>query len=166
MPYSPFELRFWSKVNKKSDFECWEWMAYKNKEGYGKFKVGGKKGTAVGAHRIAFELTNGLIKQEEGKPRILVCHKCDNPPCCNPNHLFLGTDQDNVNDREKKGRNKIPMLKGADHGNAKLTEDQVRTIFHSNLKGKQLSKIFKVSQGLISSIRHRSCWKHLEMGKS
>lgn len=160
---SPLERRFWSKVNRLDNYKCWEWVASKSIDGYGKFKIGGKKGRAIGAHRVAWELTNGLISQPERSPRILVCHRCDNPGCCNPSHLFLGTDQDNVNDRESKRRNKIPGFKGSDHGMAKLGDSQVREIFNSQITGRAASRQFNISEGMVSMIRNRKSWRHLDM---
>ena len=86
--------RFWDKVDKTG--ECWIWTAYTKTDGYGQFKFDGKM---RGAHRMAWLLTNGEIPDG-----MLVCHTCDNPSCVNPNHLFLGTNQDNADDKMNKGR--------------------------------------------------------------
>jgi len=88
--------RFWKKVNKGSPSECWEWMAYKNPTGYGRVSKGGKIEVA---HRVAYELTYGAIP--EG---MVVMHRCDNPQCCNPGHLSLGTQKNNMWDCVSKGR--------------------------------------------------------------
>jgi len=91
------EARFWQKVNKSGGPDaCWPWMAGKCFSGYGNFKTNGK---TVGSHRIAWTLANGPIS-----PSGCVCHHCDNPPCCNPAHLFLGTHADNALDKAAKGR--------------------------------------------------------------
>ena len=95
--------RFWSKVDRGGDDECWEWQAaaaltdpdYQ----YGAFGVPGRG--PILSHRMAWELTHGEIT--EG---LHVCHHCDNPPCCNPRHLFLGTRSDNMQDMLRKGRGK------------------------------------------------------------
>jgi predicted DNA-binding protein len=89
-------IRFWSKVNVLSDDDCWEWSGGKYPSGYGTFSFMGK---SMQAHRVSYILTTGEIP-----PRMCICHKCDNPPCVNPRHLFLGTYQDNTNDMIKKGR--------------------------------------------------------------
>lgn len=93
--------RFWSKVAKGAPDTCWEWQASRNNHGYGQFGIASPDGPRrmVGAHRVAWELTNGPIPDGQE-----VCHRCDNPPCCNPADLFLGTQQDNLDDAASKGR--------------------------------------------------------------
>lgn len=87
---------FWEKVNIRGAEECWEWHAGRNRYGYGNFKC---KGKTISAHRLAWSLTHGEIP-----PGLCVCHKCDNPPCCNPAHLFLETSKGNTRDSVSKGR--------------------------------------------------------------
>ena len=86
--------RFWAKVQKSDG--CWLWTAYRNEKGYGRFDDGT---ITHQAHRLAWALTNGPVADG-----LLVCHKCDNPPCCNPDHLFVGTQKDNMQDAKQKGR--------------------------------------------------------------
>ena len=93
---STVEERFWAKVVKSDG--CWEWTAKHDKNGYGRFSPNGQY-SQVPAHRFSWELHNGPVP--EG---MLVCHRCDNPECTNPNHLFLGTPQDNMDDKVRKGR--------------------------------------------------------------
>jgi hypothetical protein len=89
--------RFWSKVDCGDPGECWEWTGSKTRAGYGRFWVG-RKGTF--ATRISFELSTGTQIPEE----LFVLHRCDNPSCVNPSHLFLGTASDNQQDSVSKGR--------------------------------------------------------------
>lgn len=95
------EERFWNKVNKTNNVnDCWEWIGAKINKGYGRIKIN-KKG--VLAHRFSYELYNKSIDSN-----LMICHKCDNPSCVNPNHLFQGTRSDNMKDAFKKGRLNIP----------------------------------------------------------
>ena len=98
-PRAPLDERFWAKVDRASSDACWPWLATHGRFGYGEFKVGGRSGRSVKAHRVAWELTHGPISDG-----LFVLHRCDNPPCCNPGHLFLGTHADNMRDMAQKGR--------------------------------------------------------------
>ena len=115
---APVEPRFWSKVARRQGDQCWEWQAASNARGYGTFGANGK---SCLAHRLAWELVNGAIP--EG---MLVCHTCDNPKCCNPQHLWLGTNAENIEDMRRKGRARA--RRGASNKNAKLSMDQAREV--------------------------------------
>lgn len=91
------EQRFWRDVDKRGPDECWPWKRSTMRGGYGRFPVTSRNQQR--AHRYAYELTHGPIPKD-----IVICHRCDNPPCCNPAHLFAGTHADNVRDRVAKGR--------------------------------------------------------------
>lgn len=98
--------RFWSKVKILGDDDCWEWQKAKHGLGYGAFRISHPVRMVV-AHRFAWELTYGEIPIG-----LCVLHACDNPSCCNPKHLFLGTRTDNNRDKFAKERNKTPFVKG------------------------------------------------------
>lgn len=132
---------------------CHEWTGYKDKDGYGTLRVNGKD---YKAHRYACIQKYGEIPSGQ-----LICHRCDNPSCCNPEHMFLGTIQDNNSDRDKKGR----QAKGAKNGSAKLTEHNVRQIRRLSAEGysqTRLAEIFGVKQTTISVIVLRKQWKHIQ----
>jgi hypothetical protein len=115
-------------------------------------------GREHGAHRALWMLTNGPIPAG-----LFVLHRCDNPPCCNPDHLFLGTPADNMRDMSEKGRAK-GARKGEGHHNAKLTADQVRhirTLITSGLSVRKIASMLSVSHGAVGHIRKGTCWSHL-----
>ena len=147
--------RFWSKVIKGSKEECWPWICGRN-SGYGAFWY---KGNNVPASRMAFILAFGEIDAT-----LNVCHSCDNPPCCNPNHLFLGTDYDNVQDKIKKGR--LRVLRGQEMWASKLTEEDVQAIRQRyqpwKVTATQLSMEYGVSPFCIRNIIAGHSWKWLD----
>lgn len=120
-----FEVRFLSKIDKNGPLHptkpelgrCWLWTRSCNRKGYGSSGI--YTGRSMAAHRAAWLLFRGAIPTDQN-----VCHSCDNPPCVNPAHLFLGTQRDNVQDSVAKGR----WPSGASKENAKLTSEQVRQI--------------------------------------
>jgi hypothetical protein len=147
--------RFWSKVGPiNPDTQCMLWEATLSGNGYGGFMINKK---FLPAHRVAWMLSYGNIP--EG---FLVCHRCDTPICCNPEHLFLGTPADNMTDRNNKGRN----AKGVKHGSSSLVDEQVLEIRRLYSSGthtqQQLAIMYEVSQVQISHIVLRKQWKHLE----
>ena len=147
------EHRFWTKVDKRSAAECWEWTAGRHRRGYGKYSV---NRSTLPAHRVAWVLTHGEIP--EG---LLVCHACDNPPCVNPAHLFLGTAKDNAADRDTKGRANTPV--GERSAFAKLTDSEVLAIRACAAEPlKALATRYHVSAATISRVRHNLIWKHLD----
>jgi hypothetical protein len=139
--------RFWAKVDKTG--ECWVWTKGRQTKGYGQFV---NQYHWHLAHRFAWEVTHGPIP--EG---LQVCHRCDNPPCCNPAHLFLGTIADNMADKIRKGRQP-----------SKITADQVLIIRarYANAPkkrgvGTQLAREFGVTHAQISNIIHRKRWQNI-----
>lgn len=156
--------RFWFKVLKSDS--CWVWQGGRNWGGYG--LVAPSKGHSTSAHRFAWELTYGNIPDG-----LNVCHHCDNPPCVRPDHLFLGTDADNMQDAQRKGRMPIgkPRVRrgrvcGEAHWRAtKLTDQLVRDIraeYAARLGSMQdLSRIYGVDIAHIHRIIHRQVWRHV-----
>lgn len=144
----------WSKINIKSDGECWEWNKGLNNYGYGYIRIN-KKIYLV--HRLIYELINSPIPKG-----MLVCHHCDNRKCCNPNHLFLGTCDDNVQDMIRKGR----QCKGENKPMSKLIKKDVEEIrslyFTGNYSQRELAKQFNVSQRNIFNIIHNIEWRKYE----
>lgn len=141
------EERFWSKIAKAGPDECWEWKAFRNWDGYGMMYFHGRDHRA---NRIAWMITFGDIPKGMN-----VCHKCDNPPCCNPNHLFLGTQLDNMSDCAKKGRNV-----------AKLSESEVAEIKREYFSGRssqvELARKYSVRGNIIFEIVTGKTWSWVE----
>lgn len=139
------------------DNDCWEWLASKHGtyREYGVFSVNGHR---TGAHRYSWELHNGPIP--EG---LDVLHRCDNPGCVNPAHLWLGTHAENMIDKANKGRVVIEPLRGSNHPLSKLTPEKV--IRMRSLKGimthREMSREFGVSTCVVSRIINRLMWKHI-----
>ena len=148
------DLRFWGLVDQTPgqgpNGDCWEWTKGRVGLGYGRLSVG--KGE-VRAHRFAFSTAFGPIPNG-----MMVCHRCDNPACCNPNHLFLGTHDDNMADMAMKGRS----LQGVKHHKAKLNDAEVRAIRLDGRMQIELAEAYGVTQGLIGMIKRREIWSHLD----
>lgn len=135
---------------------CWEIVSHKpDSQGYAKLK---RKQKWFLAHRLAYEIFIGQIPDG-----LLVLHKCDNPPCVNPAHLFLGTNQDNADDRDKKGRHRYIAHSGGENGQAKLNDEQVieARILVKQFTQKQVAKMLNVSRSTVSDIATKKRWKHL-----
>lgn len=145
----PFEKRFWSRVDVKGPKDCWLWKgSVQVKTGYGKYKL---NGNTTSSHRIAFFIAFGAIG--EG---VKICHRCDMRLCCNPNHLFRGSHQDNMADMVAKGRQYRPP-KGEDHHNAKLTNEQsqkVRELSAMGFSQRKIATLFGVSRGVVQYAIH------------
>jgi hypothetical protein len=161
--------QFWSRIDKSPGLgpqgDCWEWQLSTNK-GYGMFS---KRERPLAAHRVAHFLSTGVWSL------LFICHRCDNPPCCNPAHLFEGTNNDNRQDSKQKGR--VPS--GVNHWHhrhpektrrgsqvpvSKLTESSVIAIRQLLAQGVAPSVIcvqYKVSRPTMCDIRYRRTWKHL-----
>ena len=145
--------RFWSKVKIAGPDDCWLWTAAaRNKhEGYGAFYLDGRNQPAS---RIAHILSNGPVP--EGME---VCHRCDNPPCCNPAHLFIGTRKDNNDDKVRKGR----TAAGETSGKNKVTAAQVLEIRakRESMTVIELGNIYGLHHTTISDICTRKSWRNI-----
>lgn len=170
------EEAFWSKLNKDGptishmDSPCWIWSSCKDMNGYGRFNI---NRTTISAHRASWILHNGPIPHG-----LFICHRCDNPSCVNPSHLFLGTHADNMRDMQSKGRGVHPRgdkngsrmhpqtrPRGDRHSQAKLTAAQVIEIRAAYAAGgvrqRDLALRFCVSGPQINLIINRKKWKHI-----
>jgi len=143
--------RFWSFVKRTPN--CWEWIGCKNKKGYGWFYINGRPHTA---QRISWIIHFGTITEP-----LCICHKCDNPGCVNPHHLFEGTNQENTADRHAKGRSKGPQ--GTKHAMAKLSDADIVSIRRSSLPSRTLGALYHVSKTQILRIKKGISWKHVSV---
>jgi hypothetical protein len=141
--------RFWEKVDIRSPEECWEWQGSRSKTGYGRF---GFKLAVVLAHRMCWFLVHDEHPNEKH-----VLHTCDNPSCVNPQHLRLGTHDENMKDATAKRRNAY----GKRHGRRKLTEEEVLAIRASDGTHAAIAARYGVAPSAITRIRQRVLWRHL-----
>lgn len=162
------EERFWEKVDKRGPIpehrpylgRCWTWTAGTNNKGYGYIGKGAPSRKMLQAHRLSYELHNGPIAVGEGYHGTCVLHECDNPSCVNPVHLFLGTVQDNMRDRDEKGR----QAGRERHGNSKLTEGKASEIRSHYVRGSRtygmnaLARKHGVGSSTIWRIVHGESW--------
>ena len=147
------EERFERSVDKSNLSGCWIWTGLKTGSGYGAINYNNKK---LSAHRVAYQ----IYKDDPGD--LLVCHKCDNPICVNPEHLFLGTNSDNAKDKQLKGR--CHETKGIKNANAKLSVSDVLEIRELAISGMSYSEIgrrFGISHNHASFIHKRKSWSHV-----
>jgi hypothetical protein len=156
-----FSERLWSKIQRGAEGSCWEWQGYRERArggsgaGYGRWRYRFKR--SLLAHRAVWMDVKGPIP--EG---MCVCHSCDNPPCCNPAHLFLGTPGDNARDMSVKGRK--ASVAGAAHPMAKLTDESVREIRRRRSLGEDartLARDYAVGVSNIHMITRRATWSHI-----
>lgn len=142
--------RLLAKVEVDPVTGCWNWTAATNAAGYGVLALGGKYGGSGLAHRVAYQLFNGPIPDAH-----LVCHACDNPSCVNPDHLFTGTHQANMDDMVAKTRHA--------HGAtsyAKLTIEQVRAIKTDTRSQSAIAADYGLSQQHVSDLKLGKRWRH------
>jgi len=145
--------RFFEKVSPPNKNECWEWL-YVGKGRYGKFSLHGKK---FQAHRLSYFIYNGYMPKKDE----YVCHKCDNPKCVNPDHLFLGTQQDNMDDMVSKGRS--PNNHGDRNPRATLSQedvDRMRLMYKNGMTRMEISSIFNTTETTTHNILSGRTWSH------
>ena len=151
--------RFDEKWVPEPNTGCWLWCAATNQYGYGIFAVWPKY---VSAHRLSWEMRHGKIADG-----LCVLHKCDTPACVNPNHLFLGTQKDNMRDMASKGRStkgRPGVVRGTRHGMSKLTPADVREARYLLRKGYTKTEIgnrLGVSRSAIADLAARRTWRHV-----
>lgn len=168
MTNKTLEERFFDKVHINTKTGCWNWTAFRDKCGYGMFRM---NGSMPYAHRVSYEMTGKEIKQGN-----CVCHTCDTPDCVNPFHLFQGTHTQNMRDCKRKGRNHTTRCAGTLQWQAILTDHNVQLIrefikrFPPNLSKRSpnygsavfISRWFGVKPSTISQIRAGKTWKHVK----
>lgn len=162
---------FWNRVDVKSDaILCWEWKRFRLRKGYGQV---GHNYTLRRTHQLAWEMANN----SSVPAGMTVLHLCDNPPCCNPNHLRLGTRQENIDDAKEKGRlgkprtlelrapnPTSPHARSELHGRAKLTDEDVRVIRLLHQGGavrRAIARIYDVHHETINDICAYRTWVHV-----
>ena len=142
------EKRFDEKVEMIPD-GCWVWLARCDRDGYGRIRIGK---LMFRSHRVAWERKNGTIPDG-----MFVLHTCDNPYCVNPNHLFLGTQTENMKDKNGKGRGS----RGIGRWSAKLSESNVLSIRADIRTQEEIAKDYGVNRATISDIQTKRTWRHL-----
>lgn len=147
-------MRFLERVDKPDDESCWPYIGRLNRAGYGQFDWEARPWLA---HRFMWQIVFGDIPDG-----LFVCHACDNPTCCNPGHLWLGTCADNTRDMWTKGRARVVSPKGEQHGCAKLTESDIVAIRNSSMSRRALAAQYFVTPEHIRNIQVRKAWKHVE----
>lgn len=154
-PRDTLPRRFWSKVDKRSADECWLWTGATRRGDYGHISRGRRGDGSVGAHVLSFELAHGALPAG-----CEVCHSCDNPPCCNPAHLFAGTRSANMLDAGSKGRLRLPDSSGIANGNARLTTADVAAIRGAagTVPQRELAHRYGVSKSTISAVVCGETW--------
>jgi hypothetical protein len=150
------ESEFWQHVLIGSSIECWPWRLRLNTGGYGDASYAGKR---MNASRVAWAVTNGEIPAG-----MVVCHSCDNPSCCNPSHLFVASQAENLADCRRKGRQRYRRGSHHHRAAAKLTESDVRRareLYASGIPQTHIAKIFGVHSSVICRAVRGKSWSHV-----
>ena len=150
--------RFWSKVDIKSEDECWTWKDSTVPRGYGHISI---ESRPYYAHRISYCISYGDIPDG-----LLICHKCNNRSCVNPKHLYAGTSKDNIRDSINAGTfSEFPHFRGDNSPTSKLTSIQVlqiRDLIDAGVRHKDIAKQFNIGRSTVTGIHNKLIWKHLE----
>ena len=153
---SPYE-RVMAKVTIDKDTGCWLFVGARNEKGYGLVGLGSRKDKVGKTHRVVYKHHKGEIPEH-----LFVCHKCDVPNCCNPDHLFLGTLHENNADMFRKGRNAhLPIWNGETNVNAKLTKEKVLYLRNTDKTVVELSKEWGLSITTLYRAKNKTTWRHV-----
>lgn len=148
--------RFYAKVRITPG--CWIWTASTRRFGYGQIQF---QGRPQAAHRVSYIINVGSVPDG-----MLVLHKCDVPGCVNPDHLFLGTGADNMNDMSRKGRGKTKDQRGVDNGNSRLDRERVKAIFFDHRPTAEIAIEYGISPFHVRRIKRGEAWPHLGLIKN
>lgn len=146
----PMVTRLWARVKKAGPTDCWLWEGSKDKQGYG--LIGDENRVLRMAHRVAYEDIKGPLPAG-----VILRHTCDNPPCCNPDHLLPGTHADNMNDMVSRGRS----MRGEKNRLAKLTAADVVAIRADTRRQVEIAAAYGITHGNVSLIKSRRIWRHV-----
>jgi hypothetical protein len=148
--------RFWRRVDVRGENECWLWTGSLDKDGYGKFAYYRlSKVRHVRAHWFSYRVSVGRVPKG-----LSICHTCDVPTCCNPAHLWIGTNTENTSDRNQKSR----QARGSRDGNARLSEIDIpiiRRLLSEGLTCRRIGQIFGVAENTIGHIKRGETWRHI-----
>jgi len=150
-------IRLWAKIDVKGEDECWNWIGAKNKQGYGSIGIGDSKRVGS-AHKLVYIFFYG----DPGD--MLVLHTCDNPSCCNPRHLKIGTHTDNASDKIEHGR--AAYQKGEHAPNVKLSEKAVKEIkrlISEGVSQKEIARRYNIWSGTVRQIERGQTWSHVKI---
>lgn len=148
--------RFWAKVKSGEPTECWPWIAGTS-QGYGRIRM---RTLTLYSHRVAYYLHYGVDTRGQ-----FVLHRCDNPPCCNPSHLFLGTQADNMQDMVRKGRRPFRVIYKTPNDNARVTIGDVRDIrrrYHNGESVNALASEYLIARQSVRRIAKGITWRYVQ----
>jgi len=173
--FASIRKRLAKYTSKSEGGGCWNWTGHLNEKGYAMMSAGRK--ISLRASRVVYLLKHGYFNEA-----LYVCHKCDNPKCVNPDHLFLGTAKDNTHDMIQKNRMSRPPVhygsthplvrnpqlsaRGAKNGNSSIDDDRALQIYESEGSVRELSNRFGLSPSAIHSIKMKKTWRHIHANMS